>query len=100
MAASLNHALGTLRAHEAELRGLGVGHAAVFGSVARGEAGPESDVDVLVELDEARPMGLFQYARVKLYIEEILGGNADIANRTTLKPLLRDHILKDAVRAF
>jgi predicted nucleotidyltransferase len=45
-------------------------------------------------------MGLFQYARVKLYIEDLLGRNTDIANRTTLKPLLRHQILKDAVRAF
>jgi uncharacterized protein len=100
MAGSLNHVLDTLRAHEAKLRGLGVGHAAVFGSVARGEAGPDSDVDVLVELDETRPMGLFQYSRVKLYIEDLLGRNTDIANCTTLKPLLRHSILKDAVRAF
>lgn len=100
MATSLHHVLDILRSHESQLRSYGVYHAAVFGSVARGEAEDESDVDVLVELDQSRPMGLFQYARLKLYIDDLLGGHADVANRTTLKPLLRDHILRDAVRAF
>jgi uncharacterized protein len=100
MTASLHHVLDTLRAHEGQLRSYGVDHAAVFGSVARGEADTGSDIDVLVELDQNRPMGLFQYARLKLYIDGLLGGNADIANRTTLKPLLREHITRDAVRAF
>lgn len=100
MTGSLHNVLDTLRAHESQLRNYGVDHAAVFGSVARGEAGAGSDVDVLVELDETRPMGLFQYARLKLYIADLLGGHADVANRTTLKPLLREHILRDAVRAF
>jgi predicted nucleotidyltransferase len=100
MEGSLHHVLDTLRAHESQLRSYGVDYAAVFGSVARGEAEAGSDVDVLVELDQTRPIGLFQYARLKLYIDDLLGGNADVANRTTLKPLLRDHILRDAVRAF
>ena len=59
----LQNALETLRAHETDLRRLGVAHAAVFGSVARSEARAESDIDVLVELDENRPMGIFEYAR-------------------------------------
>jgi len=78
---------------------MGVEHAAVFGSVARGDARMDSDVDVLVELDSQRPMGLFEYARVKLYIGELIEG-ADVVNRKTLKPLLRDAILQDAVNAF
>ena len=90
----------TLRAHECELRRLGVSHAAVFGSVARGEAGTDSDVDVLVELDQDRPIGIFEYARLKLYINELLEGTSDVVNRRTLKPLLRDSILRDAVHAF
>ena len=82
------------------MRRLGVSHAAVFGSVARGEAIAESDVDVLVELDETRPMGLFQYARLKLYIDGLLDGAGDVVNRRTLKPMLRENILRDAISAF
>jgi predicted nucleotidyltransferase len=100
MRGGLQEALETLRAHESELRRLGVSHAAVFGSVARGEARTDSDIDILVELDSDRPMGIFEYARVKLYVNEILDGAGDVVNRGTLKPLLRDSILRDAVNAF
>jgi predicted nucleotidyltransferase len=100
MIGTLNDVLQTLRDHENELRRLGASHAAVFGSVARGEAAPSSDIDVLVDLDPERPMGVFQYARLKLYIDEILDGAVDVVNRRTLKPLLRESILHDAVDAF
>ena len=96
----LNDVLETLRTHEGELRLLGVSHAAVFGSVARGQASADSDVDVLVELDESRAMGIFEYARLKLYINQLLDGAADVVNRRTLKPLLRDSILRDSINAF
>ena len=100
MTAILSDVLETLRTHETELRRLGVSHAAVFGSVARGEASAGSDIDVLVELEEARPMGIFEYARLKLYVNELLDGAGDVVNRRTLKPLLRDNILRDSVHAF
>ena len=100
MAAVLSDVLETLRTHETELRRLGVSHAAVFGSVARGEAGAGSDIDVLVELNEERSMGIFEYARLKLYVNELLDGAGDVVNRGTLKPLLRDNILRDAINAF
>lgn len=45
-------------------------------------------------------MGIFEYARLKLYINEILNGTGDVANRRPLKPLPRDSILRDAVHAF
>lgn len=78
---------------------MGVRHAAIFGSVARGEARAGSDVDVLIDLDPAVPMGLFEYARLKLFIADLIAG-ADVVNKRTLKPLLRDAILHDAVNAF
>lgn len=96
----LEDALTRLREHEAELRALGVLHAAIFGSVARGEAGANSDIDVLVELDRAHPMGLFEYSRLKLQIRDVLGESADVVNRATLKPLLRENILGDSINAF
>jgi len=100
MTGTLDTILETLRAHEGELRRFGVSHAAVFGSVARGEANLDSDVDVLVELDQERPMGIFEYAKLKLYINDILNGVGDVVNRRTLKPLLRDSILRDAIHTF
>jgi predicted nucleotidyltransferase len=72
-----------LHAHEAELRRRGVCHAGVFGSVARGDARSGSDIDVLVDLDPQQPIGLFEYARIKMYIAELLGGSADVVNLNT-----------------
>jgi len=100
MIGTLENVLDTLRTHENELRRMGVSHAAVFGSVALGEARADSDIDVLVELDQERSLGIFEYARLKLYINELLNGAGDVVNRRTLKPLLRDSILRDAVHAF
>jgi predicted nucleotidyltransferase len=96
----LDGVLQTLRLHKGELHALGVSHASVFGSVARGDARADSDIDVLVDLDRARPMGVFEYARLKLYIGELFGNAADVVNRRTLKPLLRESILHDAIDAF
>ncbi len=99
MPSSLTTALRILRKYEPELRKHGVCHASVFGSVARGEANSGSDVDILVDLDPSRPLGIFQYARLKLYIGELVAG-ADVVNRKNLKPMLRDAILHEAVDAF
>ena len=96
----LPDALRTLQANEAELRRRGVRHAAVFGSVARGETRVNSDIDVLVDLDPDEPMGIFEYASLKLYVGELFGGTGDVVNRKTLKPLLREAILAEAVNAF
>jgi predicted nucleotidyltransferase len=71
MTPALHGLLQTLREHEADLRALGVRHAAIFGSVARGDARADSDVDVLVDLDPERPMGLFEYSRLKLHVAEL-----------------------------
>jgi hypothetical protein len=96
----LPQALEILHRHEAELRQRGVSHAAVFGSVARGEARADSDIDVLVDLDPHLPMGVFEYSRLKLDIGKMLGGAVDVVNRKTLRPLLKDAILRDAVNVF
>lgn len=100
MQATLPEVLQKLRSNEVHLRKLGVAHAFVFGSVARGAAAPESDIDILVELDEHRPMGIFEYSRLKLYIDELLDGTGDVVNSKTLKPMIKDGILHDAVNAF
>ena len=100
MTGTLDDVLRTLRTHQSELRHLGVSHAAVFGSVARGESTVGSDIDVLVDLDQDRRSMVLLDARLKLYIAELLDGSGDVVNRRTLKPLLRDNILRDAIHAF
>ncbi len=100
MPRTLHEILTVLKANEGDLQSRGIRHAAVFGSIARGEARPDSDIDVLIELDGQRPMGVFEYAALRIHVEEVLGGGVDVVNRTTLKPLLRESILRDCVHAF
>jgi predicted nucleotidyltransferase len=90
-------ALRILREHRAELDAMGVRSLSLFGSVARDEAGPESDVDLLVEF--ARPVGYFHFFGVQEYLQGILGRRVDLATPDALKVQLRDRILGEAVRA-
>jgi hypothetical protein len=89
--------LARLAAHREALRQLGVKSLAVFGSVARDEARPDSDVDVLVEF--GRPVGLFDFVRVQIRLEEILGCRVDLATPDALRPSMRERILSEAVYA-
>jgi len=89
--------LAHLQEHKAELQRMDVASMAVFGSVARDEAGPESDVDLLVEF--ARPVGMFRFLAVKEYLETILGRPVDLATRDALKRQFRDAILSEAIYA-
>lgn len=84
-----------LKRHQAELHQRGVKSLAVFGSLARGEATPASDIDVLVEFD--RPVGLFEFIRLKLYLEELTGRHVDLVTPDALRPAMRAKILREAV---
>jgi predicted nucleotidyltransferase len=93
-------ALAVLKRHEVDLRRRGVRHAALFGSVARDAARPDSDVDVLVELDPDAPIGVFEYADLTLFLSGLFAGRADVANRASLKAHVRPAAERDAVYAF
>jgi uncharacterized protein len=67
----------------------------VFGSVARGDARPDSDVDFLVEMDPDR--SLFDRAGLLTDLEAILGTAVDVATERSLRPRVRDHVLREAV---
>ena len=58
----------------------------LFGSFARGEETPDSDVDILVEFDHSSPIGLFAYARMHRELEERLGRKVDLVEEGTLRP--------------
>lgn len=90
-------AIRRLAASQPELATLGVRSLDLFGSVARGEAGPASDVDLLVDFD--KPIGLFHFYRVQRRLEEILGCRVDLVMRDAVKRQLRDRIFAEAVRA-
>ena len=67
--------------------------------MARGEAGPESDVDLLVQFDDGHPTGLFEFVRIQRRLSELLGCKADLVMPDTIKRQLRDRILGEAIRA-
>ncbi len=78
-----------------KLREYGVTRAAVFGSLARGEAGPESDLDLLVEFEKGR--SLLDLVGLQQDLTEMLGTEADVVTYKSLHPLLRDRILAEQV---
>lgn len=89
--------LSTLRAHRAELRGLGVRSLALFGSVARGEATAGSDVDLLVDFDH--PYSLFELCRTEEIIRDWTGFPVDLVPLAQLRPELREQVLREAILA-
>jgi len=86
-----------LRAERDNLREqYGVESLALFGSVARDEAGPDSDVDVLVEF--GRPITLFDLVAVQQYLERCLGvRRVDLVPRDSVYPAFRADIVGEAV---
>ena len=58
----------------------------LFGSYARGEETPDSDVDLLVVYDRSQPIGMFRYARMHREMEELLGRKVDLVEEGTLRP--------------
>jgi uncharacterized protein len=90
--------LAILAAHQETLQKLGVKSLNLFGSVARDEARPDSDVDFLVEFNQ--PGGLFQLLQVQYYLEDILGCSVDLGTEDALREHLRKPVLKDVIRAF
>ncbi len=95
-----DEALQKLKEAEADLRAQGVAHAALFGSVARGENRPDSDIDIMVEIAPEIRIGLFQYVGIVRYIEGLFPVPVDVAHREGLKPLVRPSAERDAVYAF
>jgi uncharacterized protein len=81
--------------HRSDLERLGAKSLAVFGSTARGQSGPDSDVDILVEF--TRPVGLFEFLELKQFLESLLACKVDLGTRAALKPRIREQVLKEAV---
>lgn len=93
------NAISALKAHEAELRQLGVEHLYLLGSTARGEAREESDIDLFFDYAKGK-FGLFELMGVKERASSILGQKADIMTRDSLHKTLRAQIESAAIRLF
>ena len=73
----------------------GITKAAVFGSVARGENTEESDIDILVEIPY--PHGLFEFAGIKIELEDVLGKKVDLVEYQAIRQKIKESILSNQV---
>jgi predicted nucleotidyltransferase len=89
-----------LRENEAALRKRGVRHAALFGSCARGEERPDSDVDIMIEVDPSARIGMYEYVAIKDYIAGLFDARVDVVRRDRLRPCVRPAATGDAIYAF
>ncbi|MGB7630346.1 MAG: nucleotidyltransferase family protein [Candidatus Deferrimicrobium sp.] len=89
--------LEALASNREELAAMGVRSLSLFGSYARGQELPGSDIDLLVEF--SAPIGLFAFVRLKGFLERILEREVDLVTSDAIKERYRESILKGAVRA-
>lgn len=92
--------IAVLQAHAAELRAAGIRHLSLFGSVARGDAGPESDIDLAAEIDRNAGLDLFGLIALERQLGEMLGRKVDLTLEPAEKQRLQANINRDRRRAF
>lgn len=92
--------LDRLRENESILRARGVTHAALFGSRARGDNRPDSDTDIMIEVDPEAVISVYDYVGLKEFIASLFDGRVDVVSRDGLKPYVRPAATADAVYAF
>jgi predicted nucleotidyltransferase len=91
--------LAKLRENESALRARGISHVALFGSWARGDNQPDSDIDIMIEVDPSARI-FYEYVALKDYIAGLFEGPVDIVSRDGLKPYVRPAATADAIYAF
>jgi uncharacterized protein len=89
-----------LKEHEGAIRALGAESLYLYGSCARDEAGPDSDVDVFLERTQDGKLGLLELAQIKRILEGALKSDVDVGTRRGLHPILRSAIEADAIQVF
>jgi predicted nucleotidyltransferase len=99
-AITAEYVISVLRTRQAELRAAGIRRLALFGSVARGEARPDSDIDLVAELDPAARMDLIRLVALEQELGDLLGRAVQILTEPVRKPRLRAEVERDGVRAF
>jgi len=68
----------------------------LFGSVARDEASPASDIDLLVEFEKTPTFS--KYMKLKIYLEDLLGARVDLVTESGLRDRVRPYVEKDSIR--
>lgn len=100
MATTLQHVVQRLKATEPELRRRGVAHLSLFGSLARGEARDDSDIDIAVEIEAGRSFSLIRMEDTRLLLEDLLGRPVDLGEVESFRPTVRAAFEQDQVRVF
>jgi predicted nucleotidyltransferase len=93
-------AVSQLRKHADAIKALGATSLYLFGSSARDEARPDSDIDLFVDYDPAKKFSLFDLVGIKQFLEDELRMPVDVTTRDSLHPMLREDIEKSAIRVF
>ena len=97
---SLANVVQAIGAMDDELRSAGIAGLSIFGSVARGDARPDSDVDILIDIDPHARFSLFDLAGLHDRLARKLGRRVDVIMADSLRPEIRDSVLHDAKRIF
>lgn len=100
MVPPLHHAVQSLRTAEPELRRRGVAHLSLFGSLVRGEAREDSDIDIAVEIEAGRSFSLIRMEDTRLLLEDILGRRVDLGEVESFRPAVRAAFEQDRVTVF
>nr|WP_325261581.1 nucleotidyltransferase family protein [uncultured Rhizobium sp.] len=93
-------AIEKLRRQADAIRALGATSLYLFGSVARDEAGPNSDLDLSIDYDESKKFSLVDLVGIKLFFEDELAADIDVTTRNSLHPRLKDRIEAASVQVF
>ena len=89
-----------LQSHATNLRRLGVTHLAIFGSRARGDHRPDSDLDVLIDYDSAGRFSLYDFVGVENFIADLTSLRVHLATRGNFPAVRLERVLRDAVTVF
>jgi len=89
-----------LRAHEPELKAYGVVHLRIYGSVARGDASPSSDVDLLADFDKSKRITLVRIGSLQNRLTDLLGAPVELSSSEWMREPVRSKALREAVLAF
>ncbi len=100
MARFLDDVVARIRTEEKELRRRGILHLSVFGSTARGEGRPGSDIDIAIDIEPDRSFSLIRMEDTRLLLEDLLCHPVDLGEAESFRPSVRSAFDRDRVKVF
>ena len=88
--------LNLLRVHQKEIYAFNIQKISIFGSVARNEESPDSDIDILIKFDG--PASYDSYMDLKFYLEDLLGRKVDLVTEDALREEIKSFVQRDLIR--